>query len=326
MAELSSRLPDSAFACPEKRLYPHHRPDGEIDMAHLRNALSRVGDASNDQCGKAHLMAHRREQGMGEAGSKALMPVHAKAMLSDEIDAFFAGETSWPILAVPFGGPIPRPRAPRGADLDGQWFSERTDLFGGYAALKATMERPVDWHHSYAPLGDHPSSRVMAGVVLGKAVLRDEPDDDGLWADLWARYGEARLAKVKALVQRGVQLFGSAHPTHPLDTAVVPATGEITRYPVTMVTITTSPQNTYAVVRPKAVLDDFDTAQIAVSGELRDLFTELDALGADLPLTSSGRSGDAAAKARGVLSPAGRRALDNALASWESLGDDLRRA
>ncbi len=263
---------------------------------------------------------------MDIARPKALMPVQAKAMLPDEVEAFFAGETSWPILAVPFGGPIPSPRAPRGVDLDGQWFSERTDIYGGHAALKATRERPVDWHHSYAPVADAPPSRIMAGVVLGKAVLRDEPDDDGLWADLWARYGEARLSKVKALVQRGVQLFGSGQPTHPLDTAVDPTTGEITRYPLAMLTITTSPQNTYAVVRPKAVLDDFDAAQIAVSGELRDLLTELDALGTDLPLTSSGRSGDAAAKARGVLSPAVRRALDDALAHWGAIPDELRRA
>lgn len=257
-------------------------------------------------------------------GPKALMPVQAKTLDPEEIDAFFAGKLSWPLLALPFGGPIPSQKAPRGVDLDGQWFSERTDYIGGHAALKATRERLVDWHHSYKPSGPQERSRVMQGVVLAKAVLRDEPDEDGLWADLWARYGEARLSKVKALVQRGVQLFGSGQPTHPLDTSVDPETGEITRFPLLIETLTTSPQNTYAVVRPKALLDDLDIAEIAVSGELRDLLTELDHLGTDLPRTFPSRGGDAAAKARGVLSPAGKRALDDALASWESLPDELR--
>ena len=59
-------LPDSAFACPDERKYPHHSKSGTLDLPHLRAALSRVGDPGNDQCGKAHLMAHAKTAGIGD--------------------------------------------------------------------------------------------------------------------------------------------------------------------------------------------------------------------------------------------------------------------
>ena len=65
-------LPDSAFACPEKRLYPHHTASGAVDKPHLRAALSRVGDPKNDQCGKAHLEAHAKALGMGDRDEKSV--------------------------------------------------------------------------------------------------------------------------------------------------------------------------------------------------------------------------------------------------------------
>lgn len=76
-------LPDSAFAAIESggkkdesgkttprslRHYPHHDANGKLDEPHLRAALSRIGDSSNYQGGKAHLMAHAKAEGMG--GSK----------------------------------------------------------------------------------------------------------------------------------------------------------------------------------------------------------------------------------------------------------------
>jgi HK97 family phage prohead protease len=69
-----NNLPDSAFACIDpggtkdeggkttprsKRHYPHHNAAGELDEAHLNNALSRIGDSSNTQCGAAHLKKHK---------------------------------------------------------------------------------------------------------------------------------------------------------------------------------------------------------------------------------------------------------------------------
>jgi len=55
-----NNLPDSAFACPEKRKYPIN------DKAHIRAALSRIADPSNDQCGRDKIIAAARREGIGD--------------------------------------------------------------------------------------------------------------------------------------------------------------------------------------------------------------------------------------------------------------------
>lgn len=253
---------------------------------------------------------------------KALMPVRSKALLPDELDAFMDGKVPWRILAIPFGGPIPSRVAPKGADLDGQWFSERTDIYAGYSALRTSNERIVDWHHSLYPAqsrdGGDPR-KLMNGVALGKAMLDPEPDEEGHWVDFWAAKGQERLSLVKRLIERGVQLFGSAHPI--VAGKADRETGEILTFPYILQTITTHPQNTLSVVRPKAALHALDSAEISVSPALRTLLTELDDLGAELP-RSFPSGGDVAVKADGVLSALG--AANDALGDWEVLRDRLR--
>jgi cation transport regulator ChaB len=58
------KLPDSAFACPEKRLYPIH------DEAHVRNALARIANPKNDQCGRDKIIAAAKRYGIGEYAEK----------------------------------------------------------------------------------------------------------------------------------------------------------------------------------------------------------------------------------------------------------------
>jgi hypothetical protein len=85
-----NNLPDSCFAAIEGggkkdgegktvprslRHYPHHDTGGKLDLPHLRAALSRIGDASNYQGGKAHLAAHARSEGMGSDGGTKLYEV-----------------------------------------------------------------------------------------------------------------------------------------------------------------------------------------------------------------------------------------------------------
>ena len=64
--ETRTGLPDSAFADPGARKYPHHKADGSLDLPHLRNALSRVAQEDTSSVGKQHLIAHAREAGIGE--------------------------------------------------------------------------------------------------------------------------------------------------------------------------------------------------------------------------------------------------------------------
>ena len=79
-----SELPDSAFACIDSggtvedgktrplslRHYPHHTASGAVDDGLLRSALSRIADPSNEQCGKAHLEAHAKAEGIGQDDGK----------------------------------------------------------------------------------------------------------------------------------------------------------------------------------------------------------------------------------------------------------------
>jgi hypothetical protein len=282
--------------------------------------LSRHGDE-----GRAIRIANTAANRCKAAGKamlnepKAVLPIKAQLMDDEELEAWFTGRTSRRLLAIPFGGPIPSAKSAIGVDIDGDWFSERTDIYGPFPELRQTRDRLVDFHHSYRP----PTSRqgdptgMMNGAILGKSVIDPEPDEDGWWADVWLKHGERRLNLIKALVKRGGQLFGSSQRV-PGDTLRQdPVTGEILQWPHLLQTISTSPQNTFSrFATAKATLDELDSAEVPVDQALRDFLTDLDNLGADLPLTSylDGDSGDAAAKAGRVLSARNERALRDALA------------
>jgi hypothetical protein len=240
--------------------------------------MSRMGDSSNTQCGKAHLEAHAKAMGMGER--KAELPM--KATLLDD-DAFR-------LLALPYGGPIPYPGAPRGADLDRQWFSERTN----FGDPPATV--PVTWHHG--------QDRVIGQEIVGKAGELDF-DDDGGWVKVWLDHGRRRTRLIKALADAAesdpeVGIFGSAEaipgsgrirtslgiePWRPRKA------GEIVRWDYSGQTLSTSPQNTKSILQPvKATLDDLrDGDIIATPDYFDDLARFLDNLGSDLAPTPDGR-------------------------------------
>ena len=285
-------LPDSAFACPEQRKYPHHDASGKLDLPHLRAALSRIGDPNNEQCGKAHLQAHARAEGMGNA--KALMPIKAKPLDEDEETAFWDGKVPRRLLAIPFGGPIPSPKSKLGVDLDGEFFSERTDIYGPYPELKQDRTRLVDWHHSYQPptpkYGD--PTGMMMGHLIGKSILDPDPDEDGWWVDFWLEAGNKRVSLIKRLAERGAQLYGSSQPAKG-GGRVNPETGEITVWPFLFETLSTSPQNTYSVMRPKGLLDGAN--EYEVSDGLKALYADLAALSDDLTPTSLVREESASA-------------------------------
>jgi hypothetical protein len=241
-------------------------------------------------------------------------PVEIKAepLSTSQLDRWLAGRTPRRVLVVPFGGPIPSPKAPRGVDLDGEWFSERTDLTGDYAVLRASRVRLVDWHHGVDPVGK------MKGAILGRIVLDENAEDDGYWADFWANAGEKRLALVKRLEERGAALYGSSRAANK---AADPDTGEITYWPLIRHTITTSPQNILAVVPPiKAVLDHPDLAEQPADA-LRAL---LAGLADDLTQPHPGPRRSDDVKAGRVLSARNLSALLDALAAFDVAAERLR--
>lgn len=246
-----SQLPPSSFAycqpgngpVSERCHFPIRDKSGKADPAHVRNAMARMNQSPFGGKARAKIMAAARECGIG--GMKAVGELKAEPMTTAQLDRWLSGKTSRRLLVVPFGGPIPKKGAPLGTDLDGEWFDGETDLFAGYPALTQSRERLVDWHH-----GNDPTGR-MKGAILGHIVLDAEPEDDGYWADFWANAGEERRNLIARLERGGIPLFGSSQAAY----KKAREDGHIDEWPLIRHTITTSPQNTYAVVPPiKALL------------------------------------------------------------------------
>lgn len=210
---------------------------------------------------------------------KALLPVKAQVMEQDEELAWFAGRTPRRLLAIPFGGPIPSPKSSLGVDLDGEWFDAQSDIFGGHRFLRVERERIVDWHHKSEPGPPSGNPRVIGDRVIGKGVLDLAPDDEGWWLDFWFKAGQQRISQIAKLRAMGTQLFGSSQPYAP---DVKKAEGHIDVWPFIFETISPSPQNTYSVIRPKALLDDAAQAGINVSSAFRALLADAVALDASL--------------------------------------------
>lgn len=243
---------------------------------------------------------------------KALMPVAAKAQDPDEEAAWFAGKVPRRILSIPFGGPIPSSLHPRGVDLDGDTFTERTDIFGPHRALRQTRERLVDWSHAAQPPGPNygDPSGMMTGHVFGKSILDPDPDEDGWWSDLWFEMGNKRVALIESLKRRGATLFGSSQP---YGRTAKSQTGEITLWPHLFQTLTTAPQNTHAVLRPKAALDMLSAEPDRFWS---DIEVALRSLGSSLR-ESSDRRALIEAKAGRVLSASNEADLKTALDDFE---------
>lgn len=236
----------------------------------------------------------------------------AETMTTGQLDRWLQGKIPRRHLAIPFGGPI------KGRDLDGEFFDADSDLYGPLRAYG--RERLVDWHHVTFTGNADPVGNTMKGAILGRIVLDPEPSEEevdgvtfeGIWADFWANAGEKRRSLVAALERRNVPLYGSSQ-------ALAKATrigpdGHIDVWPVTFHTITTTPQNTHAVLPAlKASLDDPYLAELSV-GALRAFLAGADDL---THLQPTSPRGEAGAKAGRVLSGVNERDLDEAVTALE---------
>ncbi len=225
---------------------------------------------------------------------KALLPVKAQPMDDDELTAWFAGKVPRRLLAIPFGGPISNGKAPMGVDLDGEYFSSRTDIYGTVSGLRKTRERLLDWHHG--------ADNLMKRTTIGKTILDPDPDEDGWWVDTWLTAGKKHLEMVRRLVERGAQLFGSSEAAY----KKTASDGEILVWPMVLETLTTRPTNTLSVLRPSKAADLNDSVDPA----LRQVLLDLEALGTDLSPTLRG---EAMAKAGRDLD------LSSDLDAWEAM-------
>lgn len=136
---------------------------------------------------------------------------------------------SFRLLLVPFGGPIPRAGAPRGVDLDGEFFSEKTDVGRG---LFDSI--PLRFFHG--------RDRMLGSTRLGTAVLDQKASRDGWWALCHWVKDEPAVDLIRALGQR-TPLFGSSQP---LGESRKTSAGEITQWHVAEATLGPAVQNLYA--------------------------------------------------------------------------------
>ena len=255
MAEWSSSyitaLPDSAFACVDSagRHYPHHDASGKLDLTHLRNALSRLGQGDTTSCGTSHLRAHASAAGVGKA----------EALKAEQI-----GTAKWRVLAIPFGGPLKG-----GKDLDGEYFSPRTD------------PKP-DWFKEHPTLFHHGLDDVIGDEDVGiEGELSKEKD--GWWAPLWLDRSNRYFERLNALIAAGKMFGSSGSMGHLVKKA---PDGEILVWPHVEQTLTPTPSNIFSRITASKALDDFTSAGIELEPAMRDVLTELDSasdLGPDLP-------------------------------------------
>ena len=246
---------------------------------------------------------------------KSTGELKAEPMNGSQLDRWLSGRIPRRILVLPFGGPIPKAGAPLGTDLDGEWFDADTDLVDGHRALAESRERLVDWHHRQDPTG------LMKGAILGHVLLDNEPEDEGVWADFWANAGEKRRDLIARLERGGVPLYGSSEAAY----KKASANGHIDTWPLIRHTITTSPQNTYAVLPPLKAFLTAPTIDELPAEALKALLVGLDADTTELlmsspsaAVTASALAGDAAVKSGRVLS---KKNLTDLRTAIDLLGD-----
>jgi hypothetical protein len=138
---------------------------------------------------------------------------------------------SFELNIVPFGGPVKLSSVPGGVDLDGEYFDETTDI-----GHRTYSELPVLWHHG--------RDATMGPKSLAKATgLHREAD--GWWTTVTWNRNDPRVDLVRALARK-VPIFGSSQPIR----STVQRDGpRITHWQIAEATLSTSPQNTHAVIR-----------------------------------------------------------------------------
>lgn len=170
------------------------------------------------------------------------------------------------VLAIPFGGPV------GGKDLDGEFFSRRTDIKPDWFA-----ERPALWHHGQDPL--------IQDRVVGKAVDLTQ-EEDGWWVDLWLERADRYAELVQALGKK-TPLYGSSGTLNYLKR--VAPDGEILVWPYVEQTLTLTPSNVFSITRTaKAVMDAYDDADIRLDTRLKAVLADVDGLRSNLLPTSPG--------------------------------------
>lgn len=164
------------------------------------------------------------------------------------------------VNAIPFGGPL------KGRDLDGQFFSDRTDPKPDWFP-----QRPVIWHHGL-------DKTMTEDYVVGhqEQIAKGK---DGWWGDVWLNKQHRYFSQIDAMIQSG-RMYGSSGTMPHLIKAS--SNGELLTWPHIEQTLSPVPRNPYSIVRATKALSDFEEAGLS------DLLHTLEGLSSDLsPVTSA---------------------------------------
>ncbi len=192
----------------------------------------------------------------------------------DFLKAEQISNSKWRVLAIPFGGPI------KGKDLDGEFFSPKTDIKPDWFD-----RRPLVWHHGM--------DKAIPDPVLGTADDLEEKAD-GWWTTVWLDRSNRYWEAVNSLLSSG-KVYGSSGSL-PNFVKTDPRTGEILVWPYIEQTLTPTPANPFSVVVAAKAVAHFDEANIGLSPATRGLLTDLEPADLRSDLPSGGD--DAATRAR----------------------------
>ncbi len=159
----------------------------------------------------------------------------------------------WRVNAIPFGGPF------AGRDLDGEYFSARTD-----PKPEWFREHPVIVHHG----GD---TEVKDMVVGTEGEI--EKERDGWWADMWLDQQGRYFDRIEAMLQKGKLYGSSGSMPHLVKKA---SDGEILVWPHVEQTLTFTPINLFARITASKAMGDFHSAGIELDPALKGLLAELE--------------------------------------------------
>jgi hypothetical protein len=223
-------------------------------------AVIKEDDGSVEGCHETEAAAKKQLAALYASERKAMPKITALPIKAEQV-----GTAKWRVLAIPFGGPF------KGRDMDGEFFSPRTDIKPHWFT-----ERPVLWHHGMDETKDEPDDAIGTEGDLSK-------EKDGWWAEMWLDRGNRYWQQVSRMLAAGKVYGSSGALGHVVRKS---ADGEILVWPHIEQTLTVTPSNPFARVVPVKALTHFDSAGITVDDELRGLFAEPDSgpdLGPHLP-------------------------------------------
>jgi len=145
-------------------------------------------------------------------------------------------------LAIPFGSPGKR-------DLQGEWFSKRTDL---HLEWFPTDGRPVLYHHG---LDDK-----LSGGLIGRQTSH-EVDEDGLWVEVQLEKRGKYVELLRQLLDKGALGFSSG--ALPSLVKTDKSSGEILSWPWVELSTTPTPASADARIMASKYLADLGSNHLA---------------------------------------------------------------